>query len=121
MEFGKLAESFDALKKKQRIETLLLAVEENLNPTRIAERVNLSDSTVRKYLRDFEDAGIVEKTGDGYEYTEYGERLRASIELFTYEQEMEWLKQKQRRAEKLRDEMKAQRKKMFKQKLLNLV
>lgn len=37
------------------------------------------------------------------------------------ENEMEWLKEKERRMDKLRTEVKNQRKKMFKQKILQLV
>jgi len=121
MRLGKLAESFDALKKKERIKTMLMAVEEDFKPEEIAEETDMSTSTIRNYLKELEDADIIYGVMEGYEYTDHGQKLRASIELFGYEEEVKWLKQKQKRVESLRDEMKSHRKQLVKQKILSLV
>ena len=122
MQYDKLAQSFDALKKKNRIKTLVLAVDDQKTVSEIVEETGVSDSTVRNYLQDFEDAKLIEKTEEnGYQYTDYGRRFRANMEVFVMEEEAKWLETNRERLKNLQSVMKTERKRLLKQKLGQLV
>jgi predicted transcriptional regulator len=122
MQYKKLADSFDALKKKERIKTLVLALDDRKKVSDIVEEVGISDSTVRNYLNDFEEAELIEKTEqNGYQYTDYGRRFRANMEVFVMEEEAKWLETNRERLKDLQSVMKTERKRLLKQKLGQLV
>lgn len=121
MQYQKIAKSFDALKKKERIKTLVLALDDQKKVAEIVEEVGISDSTVRNYLNDFEEAELIEKTEQGYHYTDYGRRFRANMEVFVMEEEAKWLQTNRERLRDLQSVMKTERKRLLKQKLGQLV
>lgn len=115
----KLAETFDALKKPQRIKAMFLAAETEMVPREIAEELDMSESGVRNYLRDLCDAGILEN-GDHYSYTDYGETISSEVELLLFEQEEEWIKVSESRSREFRDRLKRRKKQNIKQKLMSV-
>lgn len=121
MDFEQVAESFNALKKEERIEAMIMAVEKDAKTKDIADETGMAASTVRKYLRDLRDAGVVEKQDDVYSYTDLGRNIRASIGLSGYEQSLNWLKKREDMMDEFRDEVKLQKKRVLKRKIMGLL
>lgn len=118
--YEEVAEAFDTLKKAERIRALDYVVEDGMSISTAAEAIGNSESSVRRHLRDLENAGIIEKE-DEYSYTEFGEKIKASLRLLMYEEQMEFLNQSEREIEDLRDDLKRRKKQRIKNKISSLL
>jgi len=117
-----MSKSFNSLKNRERIETMYMMLEKDVTTSKVAEEVGVSTTTVRKYMNDMVEAGLVEKTDESeYEYTNFGKRFKANMEMLWYEDEVEWMKKSRERAEDVQREMKTMRKQRIKQKIGELL
>ena len=114
--YGKIADSFDALKKEERILALVLVVEEGKSMKEASEIIGNSESSVRRHLKRLEKTGVIEN-GDSYAYTEFGRRMKASLRLLTFEEQLDYLKKSEKEIDSLKDDMKRRRKQMIKEKI----
>lgn len=117
--YGKIADAFDALKKKERIQALVLVVEEDHSMKEASEMIGNSESSVRRHLNRLENVGVIEN-GDSYTYTEFGKRMKASLRLLSFEEQMDFLRRSEREIDDLKDDMKRRRKQMIKEKIKSI-
>lgn len=118
--YEEVAEAFDTLKKAERIRALDYVVEDEMSISTAAEAIGNSESSVRRHLKDLESAGIIEKEDGDYSYTEFGRKIKASLKLLMYEEQMEFLKESEREIEELRDDVKRRKKQRIKKKISNI-
>jgi predicted ArsR family transcriptional regulator len=120
-EIRALADKFDALKKEERIETMILAAEKNMKVKDIAERLEIGESTARKYLKDLVAADVLLKTDDGHDYTSLGYKLRKDIEIQLEREEAEKVRDSDYRAEFFYRKNKAYTKQVIRDRIANLL
>jgi len=119
--YQKVANAFDAMKKAERIQALQYVVEDEMNVKTAAEAIGNSKSSVRRHLKDLESAGVIEEVEGDFVYTRFGKKIKASMKLLMYEEQMDFLQQSEKEIEELREDVKRRKKERIRRKISNFL
>jgi len=119
--YQKVANAFDAMKKAERIQALQYVVEDEMNVKTAAEAIGNSKSSVRRHLKDLESAGVIEEVEGDFVYTQFGKKIKASMKLLMYEEQMDFLQQSEKEIEELREDVKRRKKERIRRKISNFL
>ena len=119
--YQKVANAFDAMKKAERIQALQYVVEDEMDVKTAAEAIGNSKSSVRRHLKDLESAGVIEEVEGDFVYTRFGKKIKASMKLLMYEEQMDFLQQSEKEIEELREDVKRRKKERIRRKISNFL